>query len=124
MNNKWVSYALNAVRQKPIFSSTQLTLTTSIAYVMTWLTLLSKEDVKLIKYAFNLAGGSQKLLPLSLLTTWHHEPARYPPLGKRDYWDPDVYKEGTPYVDALPELIDTARSTIKCIIGACKSLKP
>ncbi|MDG7035395.1 MAG: hypothetical protein JRM78_04165 [Nitrososphaerota archaeon] len=119
-SNTWVLRALNEMDQNPILDKTVSWLI-PLANQMKKVGFFSDEDVQLMKFASNLGKASLKLFSLSLLTTWHYEPARYPPIGKSDYWYFDSYKKGVPYVDKMPDLIKAAKSALKGIIGACKS---
>ena len=124
MKNKWVSDAVKGMKQNPIVSNN---LQTSISFaggLMKRLGVFSDEDMQQMKFAGNLGKASQKLFSLSLLTTWHHETARYPPIGKRDYWDPTVYKRGIRYVDGMPNLIKASKDALEGAIEACRFVQP
>jgi hypothetical protein len=78
--------------------------------------IFTRETLERTELAGELGQAGQKLFSLSLLTCWHFEPARYPPMG--EYWDANAYTASTPYVKAIPELIGYAETAVNHTIKA------
>lgn len=69
------------------------------------LKLLSDPDY--IFYLSYIHGISFHMaMNLAVLTMFHEEPPRYPPLGAKDYWTFDAYGADSKFVKLLPELIE------------------
>ena len=89
--------------------------------------LIGRENEKnKVKFIFKLySNAAPKVLPLCILTMWHEQAPRYPPISKNDFWDPAAYNSKSPLVSLHKTLADDSLTLAKAIIAASEIvLKP
>ena len=70
-------------------------------------TLKLVSDADYILYFGYIRGiAFHMAMNLAVLTMFHEEPPRYPPLGPKDYWTFDAYGADSKFVKLLPELLE------------------
>lgn len=117
-SNKWVASSL-ADLQKPAIIRGRLKILAGVCVgVISHLNIFDKETIERVNLADALGRAGLKLFSLSLLTCWHLEPARYPPLDK--YWDLAAYNVTSPFVRAIPTFTEHAESAIEHGITASR----
>ena len=65
-------------------------------------------DDPLVDYALDGVRSYPRAIALSMLTMWHEEATRYPPVSRLDYWDADAYTKEKALVKKFPMIADHA----------------
>jgi hypothetical protein len=116
--NKWIGSAMSGMRQKVLITDNLQTLV-GIGYgAVSLVKVFDRQTMARTKLAAAVGKTGQKLFSLSLLTCWHLEPARYPPVGK--YWDLSAYNESRPFIKAMPGFTKHTGAAIESAIQASK----
>lgn len=111
-SNKWIKVAMDDVRHPVI-------ITDKVIFLVELAGNLKRdprETIEKLKLALVVGKTVQKLFPLSLLTSWHYEEAKYPTFVK--YWNPSVYTKSAPFVREMPTFIKQASAAIDSAIKA------
>ena len=116
--NKWIKDAVSGLKQKALISDNLQMLVGIGQSAVSVVKVFDKETTARTKLAAQVAKTGQKLFSLSLLTCWHLEPARYPPVGR--YWNLRAYNASAPLVKLMPTLIKHTEVAVDSAVEASK----
>jgi HEPN domain-containing protein len=111
--NKWINAALEGIQKPPVLNR-KVRRGLSILFSKRFNVKIPKQCQKKSWVVLGTCSAMSKLLPLSLLTCWHHE-AGYPENAPK-------YTEQSPYVKMIPRLLDMTLSAINDLNLAVNSL--
>jgi hypothetical protein len=117
-SNKWVHEAMLGIRQKVLITDSLQAIIGLGKTAISLVKVFDEETMAKTRLAAAVGKTGQKLFSLSLLTCWHLQAARYPPMGK--YWDLNAYTEKKPFVRMMPTFVKVADQSIKSAIEASK----
>lgn len=117
--NKWIQVALANLNSKPLIGPKTTSAVRLLGDIFTKAGLFTPQDAMKMTFSDSLSKAIPHIW-LSMLTDWHEEATRYPPIRSRDFWTSDAYMPDKPLVKSLPNLITKASSLADAIDRAAQ----